>query len=620
MYHVNEFYEDVRRHAKAHLKGLYQSDRRGRGFVCPLCGNGSGHDGDGITFIKADRNGNSNSDLLHCFKCGFSGDIIKLRATERNISYRDAAKELAEELGIHDYSDQFSSFPRRTFRQFKKLPPLPPLAEPEPVEQIDYSDFFAEAAKNLEQTDYYKRRGFSLDTCRHFNLGFVAAWNHPKVPNAPKSSRFIVPTSKFSYLARDTRVHIPDSQKKYTKQKVGSVSLFNSAAFDSDFLFIVEGELDAVSFYEVGFHALALGSISNINKFINFIKSRSVLPKCIILALDNDQVGKETSLKLTKQLDQLGIPNVIADNLYGEHKDANEALVADKDSFKQNVETALADSKKVLENETASEPLSSSDAADTTAQKANTGNKDLDAAIDSLRSVSEFNGATVLSKNILNAAAFCKVYEPAVFADFRDKCKKGSVDLKTFDDSVGEFIKPVKKRKKREEKEREFQIERDLAVKRREESLRKRFDDIRIIESLYCQAPSQERDDKIISIIKSNLERNYRGEVKATVNNFELILNCDPCLRGCVGYNSFSYKLTPLRHMPWFDKLTNHRVWTNEDDIGLRNYINRTYDGLSSERILMDVLNEYAHHHSFHPVRDYFNNNVEWAMKLFIKI
>lgn len=51
---------------------------RKKGWVCPLCGNGSGDDGDGLVLGKE---GN-----IRCFVCGFSGDRIDLEAERANIS------------------------------------------------------------------------------------------------------------------------------------------------------------------------------------------------------------------------------------------------------------------------------------------------------------------------------------------------------------------------------------------------------------------------------------------------------------------------------------------------------------------------------------------------------
>ena len=67
-------------------------------YICPLCGNGKGESGDGITRNPRSKDGNG----LKCFKCGFSGDIIDLY-TEFVPGY-DFNKSLSElaEFYLHE--------------------------------------------------------------------------------------------------------------------------------------------------------------------------------------------------------------------------------------------------------------------------------------------------------------------------------------------------------------------------------------------------------------------------------------------------------------------------------------------------------------------------------------
>lgn len=140
----------------------------------------------------------------------------------------------------------------------KKNQPLS-LAKQEP--ETDYSNFFLQANQNINKTNYH--RGISLDTLNRFRIGYVEHWRHPKVAGSvPTSPRLIIPTSKYSYLARDTRDNLTDTQKKYSKSKVGAVRIFNIEALQTAQkpIFVVEGEIDALSIIDVGGEAIALGS------------------------------------------------------------------------------------------------------------------------------------------------------------------------------------------------------------------------------------------------------------------------------------------------------------------------------------------------------------------------
>lgn len=336
-------FNQIREEASRRIFEIYPPDRQGRGFICPICGNGSGKSGDGVTFIR-------DSFRVHCFKCGFGGDIISLKARENNCSYKDAARALAVVLNIaDDYDKKYVDkklLPEGNFKLNENAQPsnTPQFFSSSQVEetQVDYTEFILNAEKNLELTDYHIKRGLSWETAHHFKLGFIKNWRHPKITNAPESPRLIIPTSPYSYLARDVRSNLSESAKKYSKQKVGAARIFNVPALDSDLIFIVEGEVDAMSFYEVGFNAVALGSISNYRKLLDILlnkkpSAKGFIPTIFILALDNDKAGRATARTLRQIFNDLCLYNFIAQDIYGNFKDANDALVNNREKFSSAV-------------------------------------------------------------------------------------------------------------------------------------------------------------------------------------------------------------------------------------------------------------------------------------------
>ena len=108
----------------------------------------------------------------------------------------------------------------------------------------------------------------------------------------------------------------------------------------------MEGEFDALSIIEAGGIAVALGSSSNL-RFIEFLKSNR--PKYpLILALDNDEAGRAGEAKLSEELTKIQVDFVDADITFG-FKDANEALVEDRESFVQSVLNAKNNVLNLLE-------------------------------------------------------------------------------------------------------------------------------------------------------------------------------------------------------------------------------------------------------------------------------
>ena len=64
-------------------------------YICPICQNGTGKDGDGMSI---DPHGDGTQ--LKCFKCGFYGDIVDLYQQEHNCDVGAAFTALYDRFGI----------------------------------------------------------------------------------------------------------------------------------------------------------------------------------------------------------------------------------------------------------------------------------------------------------------------------------------------------------------------------------------------------------------------------------------------------------------------------------------------------------------------------------------
>ena len=319
---------------------LLEKDKSGRGYICPLCNSGSGKNGTGIT----------TQDNIHytCWACGEiqNADIIDIVGLEYGLTdYNEKLAKAGELLGITVENDPGAISSTGNQKQ----------AEKTPKQENDFTAFFKACSDNLEKTDYFKKRGLSLETVKRFNIGYCEAWKHPKAPTAPTSPRLIIPTSPTSYLARDTRQEV----KEYAKQKVGETHFFNIEALEDEApIFIVEGEIDALSIIEVGGEAIGLGSTNNVNKLLEILKTKRP-KKAFILALDNDDPGEKAQAKLKEGLEDLGL-NYIEKDIAQGFKDSNEALIADVFNFaikvneakEEAIQASLSDIEK-LEKENA---------------------------------------------------------------------------------------------------------------------------------------------------------------------------------------------------------------------------------------------------------------------------
>ena len=361
-----EAYKRAREGVKPYLLDYVQSiTAKSKGlnkFVCPICGSGTGKSRTGAFSVYASKNS------YKCFSCGTGGDIIDLYKQLNNITEEKAAvKELCALYGVeYPNTDGTETAAPRP----KPKPIAKEMSEEEP--ETDFSDFLRTAAEHITQTDYWKKRGLSEETAKRFSLGYVAEWKHPKAPTAPTSPRLIIPISAYSYTARDTRETLTKEQNEYKKQKVkgkeGANWIFNRKALSTSDqpIFVVEGEIDAISIAEVGGVACGLGSTANVKQFLRECEGRQ--PKQpLIICLDNDAAGQKAQEELAEGLKQLHI-SFYKQDINGEYKDANERLTADKDGLTRAVKDIIAEVEQ-MEEQRKAEQGAEADRASTLAEQ-----------------------------------------------------------------------------------------------------------------------------------------------------------------------------------------------------------------------------------------------------------
>lgn len=328
MYNETIIREQLKGQLRNYVESITEKSKGKNKYVCPLCSSGTGKNGTGAFTIT------DTGDNWKCFACNEGGDIFDLVGNVRGLTgYKEQLDYLK---GLYSYSLEANN---------NYVPPVPPVRKEKQEEEqkTDYTNFFLEANKNIEKTDYH--RGISLDTLNKFKIGYIENWK-AKPSEMYSSPRLIIPTSKYSYLARDTRHNLTDKQKEYSKRKQGGSPLFNPEALSNKDkpIYIVEGEIDALSIIDAGGEAVGLGSTSNTNSLINKIKKLKEENKQIyqplIISMDNDKAGQDASNELQEALSSLEVEHYAYDVCNG-YKDANEALNKDREAFKSRVSNAM---------------------------------------------------------------------------------------------------------------------------------------------------------------------------------------------------------------------------------------------------------------------------------------
>jgi replicative DNA helicase len=310
----------------------------------------------------ADKNPSMSYDgkrnKAHCFSCGADYDTLDLIGLDYNLS--DSKEQFKKAYEIYHIiikgkanKKEFIEFSETIKKEDKTM---------QNTQVQDYTAFYNEAHSHIGDTDYPAIRGLSKETIDRFNIGYIAEWKHPNPnpdkPQPPPSPRFIIPTGRHSYAARDIRESV---DKNFRYIKVGEAEIFNGQALDNAQrpIFITEGEIDALSIIEAGGEAAGLGSTQNTHKLLDLIQDHKPIQP-LIIALDNDEAGEAAAGKLIEGLKTLNIA-FYKYNPYGDHKDANEALTADREAFILEIQKAQqeagdlkdAERKEYLKNSTA---------------------------------------------------------------------------------------------------------------------------------------------------------------------------------------------------------------------------------------------------------------------------
>jgi len=99
------------------------------------------------------------------------------------------------------------------------------------------------------------------------------------------------------------------------------------------------------------------------------------------------------------------------------------------------------------------------------------------------------------------------------------------------------------------------------------------------------------------------------GMPAKTIRNVLTILDNDPLLKGKIAFDEFSNRGLVLGAVPW-DPRSGRRIWTDNDDRGLRDHLETVY-GITSPSKIDDALGLCAHKNTINDVKEYLSK-LEW--------
>ena len=322
---------------------------------------------------------NDNGALVKCYGCGGSWDIFALWQMDNGGTFADAKAALCERFGIARTSGETNAS-RAAHTSGGNVAEVRALAG-SPVAEIgtarsaavaadraqaikpdrQTAEYIGKCAVNFQAgadgeagRAYMTGRGISADTARRFNVGYDATRQAVIIPQGA------------GYMARSTKPNAEQKEKCRYYPKGAPRVLFNGASMaraakDNTPVFIVEGEMDALSFAEVGAVAVSTGGTSGFRKATQAAAQigRGVYVPC----MDRDEQGEKAQAALVAKLREIGgavyvyadAPKfLLPDAADGTHpKDANEALQKDAAAFRARVAEVISKAKEYAQAEDA---------------------------------------------------------------------------------------------------------------------------------------------------------------------------------------------------------------------------------------------------------------------------
>lgn len=268
--------------------------------------------------------------ICKCFSCGEKYNIYKLVGQEYGLNtFKEQAQKVEELYNNRDLIKDINNIYEQK-GVFVDLDYSKSESKNTTDEKQKYSDellYCQDAWHRIHETDYLLKRGISEEVIKSNGIGYDPAY---KIGNNTIEA-LIIPTSMETYTIRNI-----DENSNFRYKKVGELAIYNywklkEGEYKKDNVYIVEGEIDALSLETIGKNAIALGSVNNIDKFIkNLIRDRP--ENTFYLMLDNDEAGKKAQEKLYQKLIDNNF-SVINTNILEKYKDVNEFLVKDKENL-----------------------------------------------------------------------------------------------------------------------------------------------------------------------------------------------------------------------------------------------------------------------------------------------
>ena len=287
-------------------------------YICPVCGNGSGKDGDGLTVKEYSWGYN-----YHCFKEGKNYTAIDLIKEAYGIDEAGVVEVAKERFGLEEIKSPQLSILYGNNKSKKSLVVTGGKAAADVPKNYGEKlyPYAQEQLAGFVQGKGGVYRGLELADLREVGGGYAYG-------------KLILPYDEYHYFERE----VDGKGKKYIK---GQRQIYNPYGIDFSLPVIVtEGEIDCLSIHKAtGLPCVAVGSAVNFKSLVGWLNDLGFIEKLekprLILIGDNNDDGtgqRQVAIGLEK-LKKAGYAAVSFILSPAEKYDANEWLQEDVDGL-----------------------------------------------------------------------------------------------------------------------------------------------------------------------------------------------------------------------------------------------------------------------------------------------
>ena len=279
---------------------------------CPVCGHK-----DHFTIYP------ENNSYYSFSGCCEGGSIIDYMIEIEGMTQAQAIDKVKQMAGIEKEEAQIKK--TNTFPVETETPQKPKLT----AEEIKDTAALVEKAQN-NKTDYYHSRGLTEKTIKKYKLGYL-----PSGHKYGGAFKYVLPVNESFIILRSN-----NEQDRY--RNIGNTEILNlhylqDPSLTDKQIFITEGFFDALSLEELDLPAVALNSTAMCDTLINSLRDyqEQLKEKLFVLALDEDQGGRETAKKLKEAMLELNIP--FTELRLNGYKDINQYFQKDSTALLQQI-------------------------------------------------------------------------------------------------------------------------------------------------------------------------------------------------------------------------------------------------------------------------------------------